>query len=240
MARNPKLSDCIIEEMKKMIIQNMKQGDKFPTEKELERKLGVSRSTIRESIKVLVALGLLTNRDGAKYVNNNASNYLDSPFNILLSMDVCSISDLLQLRSLLEVGVITLVTGKLSDEIFHQLERIVWQLQNPDLTTEEFIATEVRFHETLADATDNKLLVGLLKTVRDLISDNLTQTCKSITFKDDVIQDRIALLRALRANDREKAEACTRDHIKMSQLLYGYKNSANPLTEAQLDIPNDD
>ena len=88
---------------------------------------------------------------------------------------------------------------------------------------DEFIRIECQFHETLANYTGNKLLAALIYAVREVVNEKLVQTLKNITFHEDVISDRIALFKALKENNREKAERCAEDHMRMSQVLYGYQ-----------------
>ena len=232
MARKPKLSEHIVDEMEKMILNNMKPGDRFPTEKELGNIFSVSRSTVRESVKVLAALGLLTKKGGTKYVSSTVNNCLENPLHIMLSLDVCSISDLLQMRNLLEVDVITAVVNNLQNETIHEIERKVWQLQNPDLSRVEFGAVDISIHETLTTATGNKLLAELLKSIREVLAENRSETDQIFSRKDTVIENRIKLLQALKTRDREKAEACMLEHIELSKMFFGHGMKINALPDS--------
>lgn len=220
MARTPKLSDEIVGKIKFMIHNNLKPDDKLPTENELSEQFGVSRTTIRESLKVLVSQGVLINKKGGKYVSNSAYNCCDSMFHTMLSMDICSMSDILQVRNLLEVDVVGIVVNNLSDATIQELERIVWELQNPDLSNNEFSAVEIRFHNVLARETNNKLLMDLLAAIREITAriydGNLPKYDKAA-----IIDNRIKLLEALKARNRSKAMTLAQEHIEKSRIFFG-------------------
>lgn len=222
MARTPELSEKVVDQLKKMITQNMKPGDQLPTEGELMSIFAVSRSTIRESLKVLSALGLVVRRSGGTFVNNTVNDCLVEPLHIMLDLEVASVSDLLEMRALLELDVISLVAEKISDESIRELERYVWQMQNPDASDSDFQKIDIQFHRRLAEATGNAILVELICSVRNVISEKQAETCKIQPIQKQVIASHNKLMDALRAHNTEQALAYMKEHLRISQVFYGF------------------
>lgn len=226
MARSAKLSEEITKKIQRMIQENMKPGDKLPTESDLCEIMGVSRTTIRECLAVLTSQGVLVNKKGGKYVNSSANECYDSLFHTMLNMDICSMSDILQVRNLLEVDVVSIVANNLSDDTILELERILWELQNPDISEEDFNKTEVRFHYALAHATNNKFLVDLLTSIREI---TVSKAGSLPAFsKAAVIENRTKLLAALKAGNRSKAVALAQEHTEKSRLFFGITSDLTP------------
>ena len=150
MARTPELSEKVVDQLKKMITQNMKPGDQLPAEGELMSIFAVSRSAIRE------------------------------------------------------------------------LERYVWQMQNPDASDSDFQKIDIQFHRRLAEATGNAILVELICSVRNVISEKQAETCKIQPIQKQVIASHNKLMDALRAHNTEQALAYMKEHLRISQVFYGF------------------
>lgn len=233
MARKPDLSERIIEEMKTMINTNMKPGDRFPTEGELISILNASRSTVRESLKVLLALGMLTRKGSGMYVSNITNQYLVEPLHVMLGLDVCSISDLLQLRNLMELNVVQLVADDLSEEAIRELEHLAWQMQNPAASDDDFQKIDIRFHQVLAEATGNKILEQLLAALRNVIAETQAKTCKIQPIQEMVINSHKKLIKALAVHDSKKALLYMKEHLEISRTFYGFSSETiQELTQA--------
>ena len=231
MSRTPALSEKIVEQIKQMITQNMKPGDKLPTETELVSIFGVGRSTIRESLKVLSVLGLVVRRNGGTYVNNTVNDCLAEPLHIMLDMEVASISDLLEMRTLLELNVISLITERITDEQIKELERDVWQMQNPDASDSDFQKIDIKFHRTLAEITGNAILVELITSVRNVIAVKQSETCKIQPIQKRVIASHDRLINALKQHNTDQALACMKEHLRISQIFFGF--SFDPAESAE-------
>ena len=79
--------DEIAQQIKEMIMQGqLKMGDKLPSTKELSERFGVGRSTIREALSALKAMGLIEIRQGRGVPRHSASTYRGFP----AGMDVSS------------------------------------------------------------------------------------------------------------------------------------------------------
>ncbi len=82
----------------------LSEGDRLPTERELAETFGVSRSVVREAIKVLSAQGLVESRQGSGlFVRNRPIESVSRAIVLSVSPDLMSVERLFEFRKLLEV-----------------------------------------------------------------------------------------------------------------------------------------
>ena len=91
-----RLSDTVMKELEAIIL-NMKPGDKLPTEMELAERFSVGRSTIRECMKVFSARKMIVRRNEGTFVSSQVKECLVDPLNILVSMDIGNLTELIEL-----------------------------------------------------------------------------------------------------------------------------------------------
>lgn len=235
MARPSKLSEEVLEKIRRLIQSNLKAGDKLPSESVLCEYLGVSRTTVRECIAILTSQGILINRKGVKYVSGSPQSYCDSVFHTMLNMDVCSISDMLQVRNLLEIDIVRIVAANHSEEVLRELEHIVWELQKPGITDGEFAETDLRFHNVMAQATNNKLLVDLLASIRQISSHDFsvsyTYPCQD---KQRLIDNRVQMVQALKNGNLNRAVMLAQKHIEETRVFFGLQQTF-PIVNGDLE-----
>ena len=212
---------------RQMIASNMEIGDPFPTESELSAILGVSRTTIRESMKVLIATGLLTRNSKGTFVADTATDCLVEPLNVLINLKVGNVSDLFDLRCTLEVGVAQRAAKVIQPDVILQLERQVWLMQNPDASENDFQKNDIAFHLLLAQTAGNSIVIELLNAIRSVIAAKQSDTCNFKPMQDTVVESHKQLILALKAHNSERAAQCMDEHMKISHAFYGYSPSHN-------------
>lgn len=218
--------------MKQMIANNMKMGDPFPTEGDLSAILGVSRTTIRESIKVLIATGLLTRNSKGTFVADTATDCLVEPLNVLINLNIGNVSDLFDLRRTLEVGVAQRAAKVIQPDTIMQLERQVWLMQNPDASENDFQKNDITFHQLLAQTAGNSIVIELLNAIRNVIAEKQSSTCSFKPMQDAVVESHKQLIVALKAHDASRAAQCMDEHMKISHAFYGYDPSHSDLSDS--------
>ena len=116
-AKRETLSDYVMEQLKTAILEGqLKPGETLPSEKELCEKFSVGRSTIREALRALKAMGFVVrDRDGYKVQKNPADLLSDGLALKLLSQHI-SPTELFEARRLLEVKVAGLAAERATDE----------------------------------------------------------------------------------------------------------------------------
>ena len=135
-----------------------KAGEWLPTEAELSEQFGVSRSTVREALKRLQAIGMVESQPGRGTVVRDADP-LRAYFRVAIGERpwLARQEALAELRQAIEEGMLPLVMERVTQEHLAAMEEAVagcWDhLDDP----EGFIEYDLRFHATLYRATRNEL-----------------------------------------------------------------------------------
>ena len=226
-------SESVQEQLKRLIAQNMKPGDRLPTEKTLAESFQVGRSTIRESLSALAVLGLVERRNGATFVAKTPpADCLADPLNLLISLRVGNVADLLELRELLELAVLPLAAKRATPEALRPLERIHWRMQDPDASREQFLQNDVAFHQALVAIAGNSVLTELYGALRKVIAENQTELSSVAAVQDDSIASHGVLLAALREHNVPKAMRCMQDQLRITRICHGLPPAPEGAPEA--------
>src|SRR6266567_6058849 len=128
---------------------NLKPGDRLPTEHELSGQLGVSRTVVREAVKVLVAKGLVyTRRGSGLYVANKASSLHMTVLDSLTPADPTQVIGLYEFRLMLEPTAARLAAERITPHELRELREVV-ALNRQSAETQQrqqFLETEAALH----------------------------------------------------------------------------------------------
>lgn len=191
--KNESLVQRIINKITDSIIAGgLKPGDKLPTEMELISVFGVSRNTVREAIRTLIAYGVVEiRRPEGTFICDGFSNKMINPllYRIILQKED-SYKDLLGLRQIIESGIYRLILAQgLTDEEVEHLEQInaeldrKLRLENYDI--EDISDTDMAFHKAIAETTHNSLVVMIHDFVADLTSESRHRTIEKVFEEND-------------------------------------------------------
>jgi len=212
------LQQLIQEQLKLYIIENnIKSGDPFPTEYELVKELGISRTAVREALKRLEALGIIEVRPGVgRFVREfNFEAILNGlPYN--LEMDIKNFGEVLEVRSCLESWFIAKDINKFAPENIAELKKILHRLEFQSFNNfeeKELVETHSQFHCTLYKNTDNSLLINLIK-IFSTIQRNLTLLHRYKTKDRNlfILQHKL-LLEAIEKRDSHLAQKRLEEHF---------------------------
>jgi GntR family transcriptional repressor for pyruvate dehydrogenase complex len=172
-AREPTLADRVTKQLENLIIANQLQpGDRLPSERELARQFGVSRTVIREAVRALVATSLLDVQSGSgTVVRNPTTETVSKSVSLLLRRGGVPVdySKVNEVRRLLEIEIAGLAAERRNEEDLLKLETVVQDMKLVQNKRDEFAQNDVNFHLALAEATHNELFVVLLDSLSDIM-----------------------------------------------------------------------
>jgi DNA-binding FadR family transcriptional regulator len=138
-------------------------------EKELAALLGVSRGSLREGVRALVALGVLETRQGdGTYVTSLDPRRLLSPLGFLADLQQpAHAADLLAVRRTLEAESVALAATRLTDDDLSRLSEVLEVVDDileggPEMNLEAFIDADTEFHRIIARASGNPPLAAVI------------------------------------------------------------------------------
>lgn len=195
----------VADRLREMIQSRELKAGAWIDEVRLTQELGVSRTPLREALKVLVAEGLLRlePRRGC-FVNELSARDLD---------------DIFPLMAMLEGRCAYEAAGKVSADDLHRLEPLHEQLQQHAHAgdIDRYYAANALIHEAIQELADNRWLSDIVDNLRKVLS---LSRHKSLAYPGRIQEscaEHLAIFAALKARDPEGAETLTRRHL-MRQL----------------------
>jgi GntR family transcriptional regulator, transcriptional repressor for pyruvate dehydrogenase complex len=153
-----------------LVSGKVRPGDRLPSERNLAEKLGVSRSTIRDALKSLGMLGLIRAKPGGgSYFQDVPSNLLPRSVEWGLLLGERHTLDLLEARTIIEVGVARLAAQRIDKEGVHRLQDVLAKMKAAQKHPKGFVEADLEFHFILADASRNSSLCEILSGMRNLL-----------------------------------------------------------------------
>jgi len=153
--------------MELILERGLDVGDALPTESELSAELGVGRNTVRESLKVLQALGVIEIRHGfGMFVAPNNFSALVSglTFRGRLSLRPKGeeAMELIDVRQALESGLVGSAIDLLTDEHLADLRSTMQAMEDAAAKGESLVEHDAEFHRRLYAPLNNELLINLM------------------------------------------------------------------------------
>ena len=198
---NRPLYEDVADRLREQIFSKELAPGSWLDEQNLAKQFGISRTPMREAIKVLASEGLITikMRRGA-YVTEVARKDLEQIFAIL---------------SLLEGEAAREAAVKASEEELNQLDYWHHRLEKAaaDRDIEQFFEINGKFHELIREIAGNRWMNGVIEDLRKVLKlhrrDSLTSTGR---LQNSLIEHR-AILNALLKRDQAAAENIMRKHM---------------------------
>ncbi|AVH61454.1 MULTISPECIES: FadR/GntR family transcriptional regulator [Streptomyces] len=216
-----RVSSQIQREVMQLILdRKLPAGAPLPTETELMADLGVSRNSVREALKALQALDIVEIRHGyGTYVGQASLNPLVDglTFRTLAQLDdeTGALAEILQVREVLEEGLISRVAATLSEAELDRLESVVVQMEAAGSEGRPFPELDREFHELLYASLGNALvpqLLGAFWTVFRRVAGVRGWT--DDPAPEVTVRRHRDIITALRARDVEAAQRAMADHFR--------------------------
>ena len=239
------LVDRVVQKIQEQILsERLAVGTKLPPEREFAERLGVSRTVLREAVRVLSAKGLLETCHGVgTTVRALTREEMVAPLNLFLrswGRDV-SLNHLHQVRSLLEVENIGLAAEQASEEDIQDLRRILEEMEAAKTTPLLFAAKDSEFHRRLAQTAHNPLLTLLLDSIQDLLVGIRELVAEESGLVERVMPAHIEMLDCIVMRDAKRARQAMRAHllaaldVQKKAILSADRQVAEPEPEQSAD-----
>jgi DNA-binding FadR family transcriptional regulator len=218
-----RVSSQIQREVMQLILdRRLQAGAPLPTETELMQDLGVSRNSVREALKALQALDIVDIRHGyGTYVGEaSLTPFVDGlTFRTLAQPDdkneTGALAEILQVREVLEEGLIRRVAAVLTEPELDRLEAVVAEMEEAGRSGRPFPELDREFHELLYASLGNALVPQLLGAFWTVFS----RVVGIRGWTDDpspemTVRRHRDIVTALRARDVEAAQRAMADHFR--------------------------
>lgn len=161
----PKASDVLADDLRERILRGeFPENTALPPERELVTQTGMSRTTVREALRILEVQGLVrikTGRAGGAFVQRPGEESIANTVNLLIRGRQIRLAALLETREAIEPACAQLAAVHRTDEDLASLERANAAIA-ADGSLSEFLQANVDWHVAVAVASHNELLTGFM------------------------------------------------------------------------------
>ena len=205
----------------------LRPGDRLPSEHDQARGFRVSRAAVREALRSLVEMGLVTTvpgRGGGSFVNRAetapVARNLGEAMDVLLHLDAINIAELLEARRALEATCARLAAQRRSAAHLRAIAEVLDAARDLALSIEAWLELDVRFHREVAASAENRVLIVPLSALHAIVQPRLNQAIKPLIDRDEINAQHGAIHRAIADRDGEGAAAAVDAHIDHLERLY--------------------
>ncbi len=214
------LSQRTAETLRAQILKEKRYqyGEKLPNENELSETLGISRTTLREAIRILISEGLLVVKRGrGTFVADQFDQYTDSSMDVqeLFKMKV-TLRDLYETRLIFEPQAAALACKRATDKEIEQILALGEECQrqvklNPQ--GKDRIASESAFHGAIIKAAHNDFLSQFMPTLTQTIEQTFALNYNLDVIAEDAYKDHILIMDFLKKRDGEAIKSAVTIHL---------------------------
>lgn len=209
----------------KIINQELTPGDRLDSVEQLAKNFEVGRSAIREALTSLQARGIIEIRQGeGSFVRKITAEDITLNVPHYASFSNEDLQQIFEVRKILELGLIENAALRRTDAQLDQMALYLNQMEQALLNTEVSSTADSQFHNTIAEATNNPLLVSMLKNVSKPISKQIqhTRALLAISNKNALTMlhnEHIAIYEAIKTGDSFKAKQAMTTHLETIENL---------------------
>jgi DNA-binding FadR family transcriptional regulator len=228
----PKAWEGVLAHIEARLVDGrLRPGDHLPAERSLAADLGVARSSVREAIRVLEAMGLVRTQTGSG--PSSGAIIVARPvggMQALMRLQVAAsgfpVADVVRTRLLLETAVAADLAERTADSDLADARHLLDAMDDTALTPEEFLALDAQFHLSLADASGNTVVAATMSGLRSSIEGYVLAGAARLPDWEAMAArlraEHRGVLEAIAAGDPAAARTRIHDHIS------GYYRDAAP------------
>lgn len=212
--KNKMLSQSIADTLLSMITieKRFSAGDKLPNENELSEELNVSRTTLREAIRILVAYNVLEIQRGKGTFVTQAAFEQQSNFGQLADIKV-NAKDLYEMRLIFEPEAAYLAAIRGTDAEIKRILDFGEKIEREIKSGQDRTDNEHSFHKAIAQATHNEFMNQLMPILYQAIAKGVTLSAMSQKAVTDTVGDHRMIMDFLEQRNAEGAKNAMKIHI---------------------------
>jgi GntR family transcriptional repressor for pyruvate dehydrogenase complex len=193
--------------------RHLKPGDTLPTERELMQHYGVGRSSVREALRMLESRGLISAGGSGAFAVADFRNPLNDSLSLLLAVEEGSLRELFEVRRIVEGEAVALATERGEDVHLDRMRAATELMREGLANRDEYIEADVAFHLTIAEATQNRMILHLMHAIRDQLERALGSIYKIPGSPERSIEDHGLIIEAMEAGKPDEARERMREHL---------------------------
>lgn len=197
-------------------------GTKLPPERELAAYFKVARSSLRQALKVLQIMGVITQKVGdGSYLNSDASSVLAVPMEFLFLLDDTTVEELSEFRFIIEPALAAKAAERANSADIMLLRQSVADLENSLGDPLKLVASDLLFHRAIFQASGNRLTGRLFHTIHRAMLHMITMTSKLVDIQHTAAFHK-TILGAIEQRNPELASRLMTAHLVDASVLLAH------------------
>ena len=211
----------VYQQIADQVLQLIQAGEfavnsRLPSERDLAEQFQVSRPSVREALIALEVMGLVQIKMGSGvYVCKPSQRKQPAPVKEFAPFE------LIEARALIEAEIAAQAALNRTDIQLHELEQRLQEMSSQSAQQKNPLSADREFHALLARATGNQVLATLVEQLFDarmgVLFSRLANYFDTQATWEQAIKEHRAVLRAVKAQDPERARAAMRHHMERAR-----------------------
>jgi GntR family transcriptional regulator, transcriptional repressor for pyruvate dehydrogenase complex len=220
--RKSSISDDIVQQIISLISKgDLKPGQRLPSERELCVRFGAGRSSLREALRCLSIMGVLTARVGeGTSVAMDGSKFMETVLHWRLGAEQHDIEDLMEVRVALEGVTAASAARNSTDADIKKLRDLVAKMEVAVGDAKRFAALDLEFHLSVARTSNNVLILDLVSLIRGQLERGVAKVLLFPHAMPFSVKEHKAILQAIIKRDPEAARAAMQAHLNAAILRH--------------------
>lgn len=204
----------LIAVFKRMISEGvLPLGGRLPPERELAASFGVSRSSLRQALKVLEIMGVISQRVGdGTYLNSGADSILGEPMAFLILLDGISFQELMEARLIVEPELAAQAAARATTQDVAEIQREMKAMESVGSDHDKLVEHDLMFHRAIFRAAGNRVCGLMFSVVHRSMQQLITVTSKLVEPEHTLVLHR-RIYNAIRKRDPEEARRRMSEHL---------------------------
>ena len=191
----------------------LRQGSRLPPERELAAHFNVARSSLRQALKVLEVMGIITQKVGnGSYLNTDTSAVLSVPMEFLFLLDDTSVGELTELRQLIEPGLARLAAERGTSEDIALLRQSIRDFEASGKDNLKLVSSDLLFHRAIFQASKNGPAASVFHSIHRAMAKMILVTSQLVDLEHTLAFHK-PIMQAIERRDGERAAKLMAEHL---------------------------
>lgn len=195
-------------------------GCRLPPERELALEFGVSRPSLRQALKVLEIMGVLSQRVGdGTYLSSNASAILSEPMEFLVLIDGISHLELFEARMIVEPELAARAAERATGEDVTAIRKVLGEMERSLDDRERTIERDVAFHDLIFRAAGNRVCRQMFSVIHRAMLTSIARLSLRADL-EEVFAAHQAIYTAIAQRKPDEARRAMAEHLRVARGLF--------------------
>lgn len=200
-----------------IILGELKEGDVIPSERELATKFGVSRVPVREALRILEYIGIISNGPDGMQIQLVDIQIMNPKVNFASKITMETITNLFEVRIFLESAAAYYAAIRHTDEDIQKMRESIQHMssviEDPEADEDSIIKSSHEFHFCVIAAAKNPVLENMYRNLYDLLEISKQYTMNRNEVSDATLMDHEAILYKIESGNPDEASRYMKFHL---------------------------